>query len=96
MTLVARHLEAHGIPTVMLISARDIAARAYPPRAVFVDYPLGNTAGRPFDPANQRAVVLAALETLETATEPGTILDLPFEWKPGDDSWKERVYDENH
>lgn len=95
MSLVARHLEAEGIPTVILACARDITASAFPPRAVFTPYPLGNPAGRPFDPENQRAVVGAALELLETATAPGTLRDLPFRWSD-DDGWVERVYDDYH
>ncbi len=95
MSLVARHLEAEGIPTVILACARDITARAFPPRAVYLDYPLGNPAGRPFDPENQRAVLGAALELLETATASGVIADLPHRWNE-DDSWKDRVYDDNH
>jgi hypothetical protein len=95
VSLVARHLEANGIPTVMLASARDITASAFPPRALFVNYPLGNTAGRPFDPANQRAIVSQTLDVLETATRPGVIVDTPHRWRQ-DDGWMERVYDENH
>ena len=95
MSLVARHLEENGIPTVMLASARDITASAFPPRAVFVNYPLGNTAGRPFDPRNQRAIVAQALSVLESATRPGVIVDTPHVWRP-DDDWMERVYDEDH
>ena len=95
MSLVARHLEAEGIPTVILACARDITASAFPPRAVFLNYPLGNPAGRPHDPSNQRAVLEAALHLLETATKPGTIQDLPFRWTD-DDTWMERVYDDNH
>ena len=95
MSLVARHLEAEGIPTVILACARDITASAFPPRAVWLDYPLGNPAGRPHDPANQRAVLEAALALLESATAPGTIQDLPHTWS-GDQSWKDRVYDDNH
>ncbi len=95
MSLVARRLEAEGIPTVILACARDITENAFPPRAVFLNYPLGNPAGRPFDPENQRAVLAAALGLLETAERPGTIENLPFAWS-GDESWMERVYDENH
>ena len=95
MSLVARHLEAEGIPTVILACARDITASAFPPRAVFLNYPLGNPAGRPHDPENQRAVLETALRLLETATKPGTIQDLPFRWTD-DDTWMERVYDDNH
>lgn len=95
MGLVARHLEAEGIPTVILACARDITAAVFPPRAVFSHVPLGNPAGRPNDPENQRAVIGAALELLETAPGPGTIVDLPHRWS-GDERWVERVYDDNH
>ena len=95
MSLVARHLEANGIPTVMLASARDITQSAFPPRAVFVNYPLGNTAGRPFDPANQRAIVSQAFDVLETATQPCILVDTPHRWRQ-DEGWMERVYDEHH
>ena len=95
MSLVARYLEANGIPTVVLSSARDITASAFPPRAVFVNYPLGNTSGRPYDPENQTQIVREALRVLEQASEPGQIVDTPYRWS-NDDSWVERVYDDNH
>ena len=95
MSLVARHLEAEGIPTVIMACARDITASAFPPRAIFCNYPLGNPAGRPFDPENQRAVIGAALDLLENASAAGTIMDLPHRWSD-DDSWMDRVYDDNH
>ena len=95
MSLVARHLEAEGIPTVIMACARDITASAFPPRVVFCNYPLGNPAGRPFDPENQRAVIEAALDLLESAPGPGTIVDLPHAWQ-GDPDWSTYVYDDNH
>ena len=94
MSLVARYLEANGIPTIMLSSALDITASAFPPRAVFVNYPLGNTAGRPFDAENQRDILKEALRVLERAEEPGQIVPTPHRWM--DDDWMDRVYDENH
>ncbi|MCC7121390.1 MAG: hypothetical protein IT493_07515 [Gammaproteobacteria bacterium] len=86
VSLVARHLEAHGIPTVCVGSAQDILQAARPPRACFVDYPLGHTAGKPFDVADQQAIVDAALGLLETATGPDTLITLPNRW--GDDTWR--------
>ena len=80
MSLVARHLEAAGLPTVCLASALDIVRAGRPPRAVFVDYPLGHTAGKPFDLDDQRAVVNAALEQLEAIEAPGTIVQLAQAW----------------
>lgn len=90
--LVARHLEANGLPTLILGSARDIIAAGRPPRAVFVDYPLGHSAGRPFDPADQRAVLAAALRAFECITGRGGILDLDHRWPDGG-AWKARAVD---
>ncbi len=91
MGLVARHLEANGIPTVTFSCARDITAAVLPPRSVFLDYPLGSTCGRPNDPANQRAVILAGLRLLETGRTPGEIVDLPDVWS-ADENWKRLIF----
>ena len=80
VSLVARHLEAHGIPTLCLGSAIDILEAGRPPRAVFVDYPLGHSAGKPFDEADQDGIVLAALRGLETFTRPGQLETLSNRW----------------
>lgn len=87
--LIARQLEAAGIATVTLTSARDITASANPPRAVFVDYPLGHTAGRVNDLATSREIVGAALDAFASTTS-GTITDLPHRWSETDD-WKDDV-----
>ena len=89
VSLVARHLEAHGIPTLCLGAARDILAAGRPPRACFVDYPLGHSAGRPFDEADQLALVRAALKVFATATTPGELVTLPHRWP--DDAWREEA-----
>ena len=47
--LVARHLEANGIPTVVMGCAKDIVEHAAVPRFLFSDFPLGNSAGKPHD-----------------------------------------------
>ncbi len=87
VSLVARYLEAHGIPTICLGSAEDILRAGRPPRAVFVDYPLGHSAGKPFDTADQRAILQATLTVLERAREPGDIVTLPMQW--ADSAWAE-------
>lgn len=91
MSLVARYLEEHGIPTVVFGCARDIVEHCGVPRFVFSDFPLGNPCGRPYDPDSQRAVVGLGLDTLETATAPGATVVAPFSWSV-DESWKERVF----
>jgi len=80
VSLVARVLEEGGLSTVTFTNARDIAASAGNPRQIFLNYPLGNPAGRPHDPENQRDVLRAGLKLLEEADRPGIIMDLPYVW----------------
>ena len=80
MSLVARVLEAGGISTVTYTNARDIGASVGNPRQIFLNYPLGNPAGRPQDPENQRSVLREGLKLLENADRPGIIVDLPYSW----------------
>jgi hypothetical protein len=87
VSLVARHLEAHGLPTVILGCARDIVEHCGAPRFVFSDFPLGNPAGKPHDPASQAATLELALRTLEAASAPRTTVVSPQRWSV-DASWK--------
>ena len=86
MSLVARHLEANGIATVILGAARDIVEECGVPRFVFTDFPLGNPCGRPGDAAMQRAIVELGLDLLETARWPRVTVQSPFTW--GTDEWR--------
>ena len=89
MSLVARVLEAGGISTVTYTNARDIAASAGNPRQIFLNYPLGNPAGRPNDAENQRDVLRVGLKLLEEADKPGIIIDLPYVWTESK-AWMEK------
>lgn len=89
MSLVARVLEAGGISTVTYTNARDIAASVGNPRQIFLNYPLGNPAGRPHDADNQRDVLRAGLKLLEEADKPGIIVDLPYVWSESK-AWMEK------
>ena len=91
--MIARHLEDLGIPTLCLAGARDIIAAANPPRAVFVDYPLGHTTGCPFKPEEQVAITRAGLDGLETITAPGAIVELEYRWDD-DEAWKAAAGDD--
>ena len=74
MGLIARQLETAGIPSLCLGSALDILEATKPPRSVFIDYPLGLTAGMPNNPTDQYQVTRAGLEAFETMQMPGAIL----------------------
>ena len=87
MSLVARHLEANGIPAVVIGSARDIVETCGVARFVFNDFPLGNSVGKPHDVTMQREILEAGLSLLETAAAPRTTVQTPHEWS-ADHSWK--------
>jgi D-proline reductase (dithiol) PrdB len=87
ISLVARHLEASGISTVAMGCAKDIVEHAAVPRFLFSDFPLGNSAGKPHDPASQAFTLELALRVLETAPGPQTTVQSPLRWS-GDASWK--------
>lgn len=93
MSLVARHLEDNGIPTVVIATARDIVECCGVARLVHTDYPLGNPCGQPFNPAEQRQIVDLAMDLLETAAGSRTTVTAPFEWSGGDE-WKRLVLTE--
>ena len=87
VSLVARQLEAGGIPTVIMGCAKDIVEHCGVPRFLFSDFPLGNSAGRPFDAASQAATLELALRVLETAPAALTTVQSPQRWRD-DASWK--------
>ncbi len=71
-------------------SALSITRAVNPPRAVYLDYPLGRTAGKPTNPDNQRQVMRDTLAAFAEIANPGDIVRLDYEWT-ADDSWKDRV-----
>jgi hypothetical protein len=87
VSLVARHLEANGIPTVVMGCAKDIVEHVGVPRFLFSDFPLGNPAGRPHDPQSQALTLELALQVLERAPAPRTTVQSPLRWA-ADPSWK--------
>lgn len=91
ISLTARHLEANGIPTVIMGCAKDIVERCGVPRFLFSDFPLGNAAGRPNDRESQAQTLELALSLLETAVGPRTTLQSPQHWDE-DGLWKEDFY----
>ena len=87
VSLVARHLEANGIPTVIMGAAKDIVEHCGVPRFLFSDFPLGSQAGRPFDVPSQRQTLELCLRVLESAPAPRTTVQSPLRWA-ADAAWK--------
>lgn len=89
VSLTARHLEAAGIPTVILGSALDVVEHCGVPRFLFTDFPLGNPCGKPFDGSMQEAIAVQGIDLLEHSERPRTTERTPFRWSD-DESWRDR------
>lgn len=96
MSLVARYLEAQGIPTVIIGSALDIVEYCGVPRYLHVDFPLGNPCGKPFDRDMQKRIVKHGLGLLDSVTVPGKTIYSAERW--GSHAWRDQymaVNDDN-
>ena len=88
MSLVSRILEQEGIPTLVMGAAKDIVELCGVSRFLFTDFPLGNSAGRPFDAASQDSMLELALRVLESAPAARTTVQNPLRWDASA-KWKE-------
>lgn len=68
-------------------AARDIVESAGVPRFWFSDFPLGHSAGKPFDPTSQRQTLAGALSLFDSANVPNTTLQSTQVWS-ADEGWK--------
>ena len=91
MGLIARAIEAAGIPTLTMSSARDITRSVWPPRAAYLDFPLGHTSGRAHRDDLNVSILRDALKAFEQLGEPGSMAHLGYRWAD-DDDWKDRAF----
>jgi D-proline reductase (dithiol) PrdB len=71
--LIQSIIEKAGIPTASVTLLREITERVAPPRALFVDFPLGYPLGAPNDAALQTRIILSAFEMLAESVPPAII-----------------------
>ena len=81
MGLVARAVEARGIPTVTVSVVRNMTETLPAPRNVLITFRLGQVFGEPGRAAQQRTILRASLAALDDITESGGIVQLPYRWK---------------
>ncbi|MEO0620343.1 MAG: glycine reductase [Pseudomonadota bacterium] len=93
--LAARALEAQGIATVIIGSAKDVIEHVGVPRFIFNDFPLGNAAGPPHATDVQHDIARRAVRLLETAPAPRTTHTTPHTW-PGKPDWKRDYFRIDH
>lgn len=92
--VLARAIEKRGVPTASITTLYKQARYLKPPRASFLDFPLGCPAGRPRERAQQREIVTAALRHAEQAGQDWELKRLPFQWAAdGNRDWEDLVSD---
>jgi hypothetical protein len=78
--VLARWIEAAGIPTVIVTMMPSVAEERRAPRIVGVEFPFGHPFGMPHDSDMQRTALELALRVLAGAASFGTRVDLDVEW----------------
>ncbi|WP_419865248.1 hypothetical protein [Candidatus Poriferisodalis sp.] len=74
-----------------MTSARDITRAAWPPRSVYLDYPLGHTSGKPHEPELNLQILRDTFAAFEHLGVPGSMAHLPYRWSETD-RWKDKVF----
>jgi hypothetical protein len=78
--VLARWIEAAGIPTVVVTMMPSVAQERQAPRIVGVEFPFGHAFGMPHDRLMQRRTMELALRVLAGAPDFGTRIDLDVQW----------------
>ncbi len=81
MGLIARNIEAVGVPTVTISLAKALTVAVGVPRAVFVHWPLGHPLGERQHPLQQRTMIFAALQLLLAAKQAGLMAEPGYRWR---------------
>ncbi|PWT92470.1 MAG: hypothetical protein C5B55_06375 [Blastocatellia bacterium] len=71
MGLVARAIEADGIPTMVISVVKDITIDVHPPRAGYYNGKPGSVSGKPKFPEHQRRILDESLRLIEPMDQPG-------------------------
>ena len=71
IALVARSIEAAGIPTMTIAVLKEPVESARPPRVALYNGELGSVAGKPNFPEHQRRILDESLRLIEPMDQPG-------------------------
>ena len=70
MSVLAHYFEAEGLATVLVGFVREHIEGVKPPRALWLDFPMGRPMGKPNDPDFQKKVIRAAFELFDAPSGP--------------------------
>ena len=79
--LISNIIEGAGMSTIMMVLKPDVAQGTGAPRAMRIRFPMGNPMGEPGKPAQQRRILLSALEVMAQLREPGLMVEMPYRWR---------------
>lgn len=79
--LIQAAVERAGVTTVSVTLRPEITWGVRVPRAAYVRFPLGNPLGEGGRPDHQERMLRDLLGIAEAATEPETIVELPYRWR---------------
>ncbi|MGH7264881.1 MAG: hypothetical protein ACREMB_08520 [Candidatus Rokuibacteriota bacterium] len=88
--LVAREIEAWGVPTITIGNFPARMERLRPPRGIHVRFPRGAMFGEPGNPSKQRGVLEGALAAAASITRAGGTVELPYRWEVPPVAWRGR------
>jgi hypothetical protein len=78
--VLARTFEKAGLSTVLVTNMPFWSEKIGVPRTLAVEFPFGHPLGQPDDLTQQMNVIMQALNVLEIALNPGTIVHSPLKW----------------
>ena len=76
MSVLAHYFEAEGFATVLVGFVREHIEAVRPPRALWLDFPMGRPMGKPNDPAYQKKIIRKAFELFDRPAGP-VVEDFP-------------------
>ena len=90
--VLARAIEARGLPTTSIATLHRNVLALKPPRAIFLDFPLGCPCGRPGEADQQRDILRQALHVAASDWPEWEVRRLPHTWYPdGSRGWEAHV-----
>jgi len=78
--IIQNIIEGVGITTIMTTLKPELTEQVHVPRAAYLKYPYGYSAGPANDLNMQKTIVKDVLELIPVIKEPGSIVKMPYRW----------------
>jgi D-proline reductase (dithiol) PrdB len=78
--IIQNIVEGKGMATITTTLKPELTEQIHVPRAAYLKYPYGYSAGPANDLEMQKKIITDVLNLVPAITEPGTIVKLPYRW----------------